>query len=82
VTHYVSHDLFLDDGVLMRGAGALADIPGILINGRFDLQAPLGNAWELMRVWPRADLVVVDDAGHGAHPGLTRELVRATDRFR
>jgi proline iminopeptidase len=81
VTHYVSHDLFLEDEVLMRGAGTLADIPGILINGRFDLQAPLGNAWELKRVWPRAELVVVDDAGHSAHPGLTQALIRATDRF-
>ena len=81
VTHYISHDVFLEDGVLIDGAGALAEIPGILINGRFDLQAPLGHAWELSKVWPRAELVVVDDAGHGAHPGLTEALVRATDRF-
>lgn len=81
VTHYVRHDLFLEDGVLIRGAGALADIPGVLVNGRFDLQAPIGNAWELERVWPRAELVIVDDAGHAVDPGLTRELVRATDRF-
>jgi proline iminopeptidase len=41
----------------------------------------LANAWELKRVWPRAELIVVDDAGHGANPGVTSELVRATDRF-
>jgi proline iminopeptidase len=82
VTHYVANDEFLADQALLRGAGALRDLRGVLINGRFDLQTPLGGAWELRKVWPQAELVVVDDAGHGVNPGLTRELVRATDRFR
>ena len=82
VTHYVRHDGFLEDGALLDRATALAKIAGVLVNGRFDLQAPLTNAWELRRAWPRAELVVVPDAGHAAdHPGLTGELVRATDRF-
>ncbi len=79
VTHYVRHYAWLEDGCLLRGAGALADIPGILVNGRFDFQAPIANAWELRRAWPRAELVIVDDAGH-ADEAITRELVRATER--
>ena len=82
VTHYVRHDLFLEDGELLRNAGRLTGIPGVLVNGRFDLQAPLGNAWELHRVWPGSELVIVDDGGHaGDTPGITEELIRATDRF-
>jgi proline iminopeptidase len=82
VIHYVRHDLFLEEGKLLREAGALADISGVLVNGRFDLQAPVGNAWELKRVWPRAELVIVDNAGHaGDNPGLIREVIRAADRF-
>jgi proline iminopeptidase len=81
VTHYVSHNGFVEDGDLLRGARALADIPGVLVNGRFDLQSPIGNAWQLRRVWPRAELVVVDDAGHSANPALLGEVIRATDRF-
>lgn len=82
VTHYVRHNGWLEDESLMRGAGALADIPGVLINGRFDFQAPIANAWELNRVWPRSELVIVEAAGHAAdHPSLTQELVRATDQF-
>ena len=82
VTHYIRHDLFLEDGILLRNAHVLADIHGILVNGRFDLQAPIANAWELNRAWPRAELAIVDDAGHaGDEPGLTEELIRATDRF-
>jgi proline iminopeptidase len=82
VTHFVRHDAWLEDGVLLRNAGALADIPGVMVSGRFDLQAPLGWAWELHRVWPRAAHVIVEDAGHSAgNAAITGELVRATDGF-
>ena len=81
VTHYVGHNAWLDDGALLQGADALAGIPGIMVNGRFDLQAPIGNAWELGRVWPQAELVIVDNAGHAANEAIAFELVRATGRF-
>jgi proline iminopeptidase len=47
VTHHVSHNAWLGGGILMRGANVLDDIPGILVNGCFDFQAPIANAWEL-----------------------------------
>ena len=82
MTHYVRHNAWLEDGRLLRDANLLADIPGIMVNGRFDFQAPIANAWELNRVWPRAELVIVDDAGHAANnPRLTQELIRATGQF-
>lgn len=82
VTHYVRHDLFLEDGILLRNATRLGDIPGTLVNGRFDFQAPIGNAWRLREAWPRAELVIVDDAGHAAEgPGITRSLIEATARY-
>ena len=82
VTHYMSHNLWLEDEHLLRQVDKLADIPAILINGRFDFQAPLANAWTLARVWPRAQLVIVDDAGHVAsHPAITQALSAATDRL-
>jgi proline iminopeptidase len=82
VTHYVRHNAWLEDGSLLRDARLLADIPGIMVNGRFDFQAPIANAWELSRAWPRAELVIVDDAGHAAdNPGVAQELIRATNRL-
>ena len=81
VTHYVRNNAWLEDGALIRGAGALATIPGVLINGRFDFQAPIENAWALKRAWPSAELVIVEDTGHGGSPDLAREVVRAADRF-
>ena len=38
------------------------------------------NAWTLHRSWPRAEFVIVDDAGHGAE-AITRELIDAAGRF-
>ena len=45
VTHYVRHDAWLAHDVLLREIAALAEIPAILVQGRFDFQAPLGSAW-------------------------------------
>jgi proline iminopeptidase len=82
VTHYVRHDAWLGDGRILRNADRLGDIPGILINGRFDFQAPIATAYALHQRWPRCDLVIVDQAGHNAGDApITQELVRATDRF-
>ena len=81
VTHYWHHGAFLEDGVLLRDATRLAGIPGVLVHGRLDVSSPLETAWLLARAWPDAELVVIDDAGHGGHPDMIAALVTATDRF-
>jgi proline iminopeptidase len=82
VTHYVMHNAWLEDEILLRNADRLRDIPGTLVHGRFDFQAPLENAFALSRAWPQATLVVVDEAGHMPTGAVTRELARATDAYR
>jgi len=77
----VSHNAWLEDDVLVRGADALAETPGILINGRFDFQSPLANAWALKKVWPKAQLLVVDNAGHAADAAISHAIIDATDKF-
>jgi proline iminopeptidase len=82
VTHYVRHDAWLEDGALLRDASQLRQIPGVLINGRYDFQSPLGNAWALKQAWPEAELVIVEDAGHAASAeGITGAIRQATTRF-
>jgi proline iminopeptidase len=80
VTHYWSHDCFLEDGIVLREAGRLAGIPGVLVHGRYDVSGPLDTAWELSRAWPDAELIVVSDAGHFSER-MTEHLIAATDRF-
>lgn len=82
VTHYWRHAAWLEEGVLLREAGKLAGIPGVLIHGRLDVSGPPDIAWELARRWPDSELVLIDDAGHGGgHAGMTEALIAATDRF-
>jgi proline iminopeptidase len=80
--HYFVNQSFLAPNQLLRDAHRLADIPGVIVQGRYDLICPMRSAWELSAAWPRAELVVVPDAGHSAfEPGIRRALVAATDRF-
>jgi proline iminopeptidase len=79
VTHYFRHAAWLDEGALLRDAGALAGIPGTMIHGRLDLGSPLSAAWELARAWPDGELVVVEGAGHSAN-AMADHVVAATAR--
>ncbi len=80
--HYFVHEGWLREGQLIADAPVLRGIPGVIVQGRYDVCTPMMTAWDLHRSWPEADLVVVDDAGHAAsEPGIARALVAATDRF-
>jgi proline iminopeptidase len=82
VTHYFSHAAWLENGELLRNAGALRGIPGVMIHGRLDLGCPLGTAWELAQAWLDGELVVVAAAGHSTGDlGMTDAIVAATDRL-
>ncbi|WP_435531029.1 prolyl aminopeptidase [Rhodococcus spelaei] len=81
--HYFRHRGFLDEGQLLRDIDAIASIPAVIVQGRYDVVCPATSAWALHRAWPSARLVIVDDAGHAAgEPGITHHLVEATDSFR
>jgi proline iminopeptidase len=82
VTHYISHNCWLEDGPVFRDIDRISNIPGVLITGRYDFEAPLESAWSLHRAWPNSELVVVADAGHSGNAALWAEVVSATDRFR
>jgi len=82
--HYFVNRGFLDsEDQLLRNVDRIRHIPGVIVQGRYDVVCPMQTAWELHRAWPEADFRVVPDAGHsGFEPGITHELVSATDRFR
>jgi len=82
VTHYIHHHIWMDDRALLRDAGRLHGIPAALVQGRFDMQAPLRSAWSLHRAWPGSDLVVVENEGHSpSGAGIRDALLTASDRF-
>ena len=80
--HYFVHGGWLEEGQLIRDAGKLAGIPGVIVQGRYDMACPAKTAWELHRAWPGADFHLVPDAGHAfSEPGILAQLLAATDRF-
>lgn len=80
--HYFTHGGWMADGQLIRDAHKLKNIPGVIIQGRYDVCTPAVTAWELHKAWPEARFVIVDDAGHAFdEPGIMNQLIEATDRF-
>jgi proline iminopeptidase len=80
--HYFVNNGFLSDNQLIDNIGRIRHIPGVIVQGRYDVVCPAVSAWELSRAWPEADLRIVADAGHSAfEPGNTHELIMATDKF-
>lgn len=78
--HYFINNGFLNPNQLIEEADKIADIPGIIVHGRYDMICPLDNAFELNKAWPSSELHIIRDAGHSAmEPGIVDALVRATD---
>jgi proline iminopeptidase len=80
--HYMANGGWLEAGQLLKGAGKLRGIPGVIVQGRHDTCTPPKAAWALKKAWPEAELNIVADGGHLYNePGILDGLVRATDRF-
>jgi len=81
-THYLLHQAFLGEGQILANAHCLRGIPGIIIQGRYDMVTPPVTARDLHQAWPGSILKMVPDAGHASGElGIQRELVAATDAF-
>jgi proline iminopeptidase len=82
-SHYFLHRCFLEENQLLRDAGRISKIPGVIIQGRQDLVCPPTAAWDLHRAWPASRLEWIPGAGHSSsEPGITDALIRATDGYR
>ncbi len=82
--HYFIHKSFRKtEDQLLDGVKKIRKIPGVIVQGRYDMCCPMISAWDLHRAWPEAKLVVVPDAGHSmTEPGIRSELMKAAERFR
>ncbi|AXI44656.1 prolyl aminopeptidase [Sulfitobacter sp. SK012] len=81
--HYFTNAGFLDtDGQILAQMDRIAHIPGVIVQGRYDMICPPTSAYELAQAWPNAELKMVRNAGHAlSEPGISAELVRAMDRI-
>jgi proline iminopeptidase len=81
--HYFVHNSFLEPDQLLRDVPNIRHIPGVIIQGRYDIVCPARSAWDLHRAWPEAEFHMVPDAGHSAtEVGIATKLIEATKAFR
>jgi len=80
--HYFVNRAFIRDNEIENNCDVLADIPSILIHGRYDMVCPLDNAFTLQKNWPNAQLRIIRDAGHSSKElGISDALIKATDEM-
>jgi proline iminopeptidase len=80
--HYDRHDFFLREGELLENAGRLAGVPGIVLNGRFDMCTPPRAAWDVHKAWPRSEFILSPAAGHRwTDEILARDVVCGIERL-
>lgn len=78
--HYFMNNAFLEPDQIVRDAGRLANIPGVIVHGRYDMVCPLDNALALHQAWPEAELHIIRDAGHSAsEPAIVDALLRGVE---
>ena len=80
--HYFVNNSFLEENQILRNAHRLHNIPGVIVQGRYDMVCPLESAWDLHQAWPQAELKIIADAGHSASEvGIRSALVEAADNM-
>ena len=79
--HYFTHAGFLSaDQQILPRMDRIAHIPGVIVQGRYDMICPPAAAYALAGRWSKARLTLVPLAGHAlSEPGIGAELVRAMD---
>ena len=81
--HYFVNRGFIErENQLLANIDRIRSLPGIIVQGRYDVVCPMITAWELHQAWPEAELIVIADAGHSvSEPGIKDALIEASDRF-
>ena len=76
--HYFANNSFMKPNQLMAEAGKLAGIPGIIVQGRYDLLCPPAISHALAAVWREAEIRFVEGAGHTLYdPGVRDAVMKA-----
>jgi proline iminopeptidase len=76
--HYFQNDCFMRPNQLLDDAAKLAGIPGIIVQGRYDLLCPPSTSHALAARWSDAEIRIVEGAGHTLYdPGIRNAVTRS-----
>jgi len=80
--YFINKGFFKTDNWIIENIEKIRHIPGVIIQGRYDVVCPAMSAWDLHHAWPEAKLSIIPDAGHSSRePGIAKALVKALDVF-
>ena len=80
--YFINKGFFESEDQLLLNVARIRHIRGVIVQGRYDVVCPMISAWELHRVWPEAEFIIVPDAGHSmSEAGIRSALISATDKF-
>jgi proline iminopeptidase len=76
--HYFQNDCFMQPRQLLQQAARLDRIPGLIVQGRYDLLCPPATSQKLNVVWPLSEIRFVEGAGHSLYdPGVRDAVMKA-----
>ena len=79
--YFINEGFFPTDNWILQNVDKIKHIPGVIVQGRYDVVCPAKTAWELHKKWG-AELVIVPDSGHSAKEPATRShLIAWADKF-
>ncbi len=81
--YFMNNAFFPSKNYLLENIAKIKNIPGVIVQGRYDVVCPAKSAWDLHRLWPEAEIKIISDAGHAASEPSTRAaLIEATDQMK
>ena len=76
--HYFVNDCFMRPNQLIEEADKLAGIPGVIVQGRYDLLCPPSTSQALAARWAESEVRIVEGAGHTLYdPGMRNAVMKA-----
>jgi proline iminopeptidase len=76
--HYFANNCFMTPNQLMDEMHKLAGVPGIMVQGRYDLLCPPATSHALAARWPKGEVRIVEGAGHILYdPGIRDAVMKA-----
>ena len=82
--HYFINKGFLEkDNQIFSDIHKIKDVPGIIVQGRYDMVCPPVTAFNINKVWDKSKLIFANLSGHAmSEPNITKALLSATEDFK
>ena len=80
--YFINQGFFETDGWILNNINKIKNIPGVIIQGRYDVVCPMKSAWDLHHAWNLSELFIIDNCGHSMlEKGIQKKLIEVTKKF-